>query len=115
MAIVSARRWLSKAFWCLAPGLGWVAVGLIGPALQLELLVIGGPAEPLDGLLLAFRSLAWPSTALGRSSWSRDLGRFPRGVAERVGAVALLGIRLRERGSPESKPVAAPHDQTGTS
>jgi len=25
-----------------------------------------------------------------------------------VGAVALLGIRLRERGSPESKPVAAP-------
>jgi len=32
-----------------------------------------------------------------------------------VGAVALLGIRLRERGSPESKPVAAPHSQTGTS
>jgi hypothetical protein len=32
-----------------------------------------------------------------------------------VGAVALLGIRLRERGSPESKPVAAPHGQTGTS
>ena len=25
-----------------------------------------------------------------------------------VGAVALLGIRLRERGSPKSKPVAAP-------
>jgi hypothetical protein len=32
-----------------------------------------------------------------------------------VGAVALLGIRLRERGSPESKPVAAPHSQTGSS
>jgi hypothetical protein len=32
-----------------------------------------------------------------------------------VGAVALLGIRLRERGSPESKPVAAPHGQTGSS
>jgi hypothetical protein len=32
-----------------------------------------------------------------------------------VGAVALLGIRLRERGSPESKPVAAPHRQTGSS
>jgi hypothetical protein len=47
-----------------------------------------------------------------------------------VGAVALLGIRLRQRGSPESKPVAAPtarpaaasgrhqggslHDATGT-
>ena len=32
-----------------------------------------------------------------------------------VGAVALLGIRLRQRGSPESKPVAAPHSQTGSS
>ena len=32
-----------------------------------------------------------------------------------VGAVALLGIRLRERGSPESKPAAAPHRQTGSS
>jgi hypothetical protein len=32
-----------------------------------------------------------------------------------VAALSLLGIRLRERGSPESKPVAAPHSQTGTS
>jgi hypothetical protein len=31
-----------------------------------------------------------------------------------VGALAVLGIFLRERGSPESKPVAAPHDMTGT-
>jgi hypothetical protein len=27
----------------------------------------------------------------------------------------VLGIFLRQRGSPESKPVAAPHAQTGTS
>jgi hypothetical protein len=32
-----------------------------------------------------------------------------------VGTLALLGIFLRQRGSPESKPVAAPHAQTGTS
>jgi hypothetical protein len=31
-----------------------------------------------------------------------------------VAAVALLGIRLRERGSPNSKPVTAPHTQTGS-
>jgi hypothetical protein len=30
-----------------------------------------------------------------------------------VAALALLGIYLRERGSPESKPVAAPHGDTG--
>jgi hypothetical protein len=32
-----------------------------------------------------------------------------------VGALAVLSIFLRQRGSPESKPVAAPHAQTGTS
>jgi hypothetical protein len=31
-----------------------------------------------------------------------------------VAALAVLGIWLRQRGSPESKPVAAPHAQTGT-
>ncbi len=31
-----------------------------------------------------------------------------------VFALAVLGIFLRERGSPESKPVAAPHAETGT-
>jgi hypothetical protein len=31
-----------------------------------------------------------------------------------VGTLAVLGIFLRQRGSPESKAVAAPHSQTGT-
>jgi hypothetical protein len=31
-----------------------------------------------------------------------------------VAALAVLSIFLRQRGSPESKPVAAPHAQTGT-
>jgi len=31
-----------------------------------------------------------------------------------VGVVALLGIRLRQRGSPESKPVAAPTARPAT-
>jgi hypothetical protein len=30
-----------------------------------------------------------------------------------IGALVVLGIFLRERGSPESKPVQAPHSQTG--
>lgn len=30
-----------------------------------------------------------------------------------VGAIIVLAIFLRERGSPESKPVAAPHSETG--
>jgi hypothetical protein len=31
-----------------------------------------------------------------------------------VGVLVALSIYLRERGSPESKPVSAPHDQTGS-
>ena len=30
-----------------------------------------------------------------------------------VGALAVLAVYLRQKGSPESKPVAAPHDETG--
>jgi hypothetical protein len=32
-----------------------------------------------------------------------------------VGTMAVFTVYLRQRGSPESKPVGAPHDQTGTS
>jgi len=32
-----------------------------------------------------------------------------------VGSMAAFTVYLRQRGSPESKPVGAPHDQTGTS
>lgn len=31
-----------------------------------------------------------------------------------IAAMVILSIFLRQRGSPESKPVDAPHDQTGT-
>lgn len=31
-----------------------------------------------------------------------------------IGAMVVLSIYLRQRGSPESKPVDSPHDQTGT-
>ena len=31
-----------------------------------------------------------------------------------VGSIVALSVFLRQKGSPESKPVHAPHDQTGT-
>ena len=30
-----------------------------------------------------------------------------------VGSMAILAVYLRQRGSPESKPVGTPHDATG--
>ena len=65
-----------------------------------EALAHGEPTISLGGFLLTsdfwFQSLQnWQSEFLS------------------VGALVVLSIYLRQKGSPESKPVAAPHSQTG--
>ena len=37
------------------------------------------------------------------------------GASGAVGTMAVFTIYLRQRGSPESKPVGAPHDETASS
>jgi hypothetical protein len=44
--------------------------------------------------------------------WSRSLQNWQSEFLA-VGSMAVLSIYLRQRGSPESKPVGAPHDATG--
>ena len=44
--------------------------------------------------------------------WSRSLQNWQSEFLA-VGAMAVLSIYLRQNGSPESKPVGAPHDKTG--
>jgi hypothetical protein len=44
--------------------------------------------------------------------WSRSLQNWQSEFLA-VGAMAVLSVYLRENGSPESKPVGAPHEQTG--
>jgi len=44
--------------------------------------------------------------------WSRSLQNWQSELLA-VGSMAVLSIYLREKGSPESKPVGAPHEQTG--
>jgi hypothetical protein len=46
--------------------------------------------------------------------WDRSLQNWQSEFLA-VGAMAAFTIYLRQRGSPESKPVGAPHDQTATS
>lgn len=41
-------------------------------------------------------------------------GSIRSGFLSMSPAMVWLSVYLRERGSPESKPVAAPHDKTGT-
>jgi hypothetical protein len=44
--------------------------------------------------------------------WNRTLQNWQSEFLA-VGSMAVLSIYLRQRGSPESKPVGAPHDETG--
>jgi hypothetical protein len=52
-------------------------------------------------------------TYLGSSDfWDRTLQNWQSEFLA-VGSMAVLSIYLRQRGSPESKPVGAPHHTTG--
>jgi hypothetical protein len=46
--------------------------------------------------------------------WDRSLQNWQSEFLA-VGSMAAFTIYLRQRGSPESKPVGAPHDETGSS
>jgi Domain of unknown function (DUF6766) len=46
--------------------------------------------------------------------WDRSLQNWQSEFLA-IGAMAVFTIYLRQRGSPESKPVGAPHDETGSS
>jgi hypothetical protein len=56
--------------------------------------------------------VSWPSYLGSADFWSRSLQNWQSEFLA-VGSMAVLSIYLRERGSPESKPVGAPHTSTG--
>jgi hypothetical protein len=66
-------------------------------------------AERLDHHQLP---VSW-SDYLGRADfWEKTLQNWQSEFLA-VGSMAILAVYLRQRGSPESKPVGAPHDATG--
>ena len=50
---------------------------------------------------------------MSRDFWSRTLQNWQSEFLA-VGSMAVFSVFLRQRGSPESKPVGAPHEETGT-
>ena len=58
--------------------------------------------------------VTWGSYLLNADFWSRTLQNWQSEFLA-VGSMAVLSIYLRQRGSPESKPVGEPHEVTGTS
>jgi hypothetical protein len=56
--------------------------------------------------------ISWGSYLLNSDFWSRTLQNWQSEFLA-VGSMAVLSIYLRQRGSPESKPVGAAHHSTG--
>ena len=59
-------------------------------------------------------ALSWGAYVRGADFWERSLENWQSEFLA-VGAMAVFTIYLRQRGSPESKPVGAPHDETASS
>jgi hypothetical protein len=56
--------------------------------------------------------VSWLSYLGTSDFWNRTLQNWQSEFLA-VGSMAILSVYLRERGSPESKPVGAPHQATG--
>jgi hypothetical protein len=66
-------------------------------------------AEQFDHQLAA---VTWFGYVTSSDFWNRTLQNWQSEFLA-VGSMAVFSIYLRQRGSPESKPVGAPHDATG--
>jgi hypothetical protein len=56
--------------------------------------------------------LSWLDYVTASDFWSRTFQNWQSEFLA-VGSMAVLSVYLRQRGSSESKPVGAAHDQTG--
>jgi hypothetical protein len=59
-------------------------------------------------------ALSWSSYIATSDFWEKTLQNWQSEFLA-IGTMSIFTVYLRQRGSPESKPVGAPHDQTGTS
>jgi hypothetical protein len=60
------------------------------------------------------RAVSWGRYLVDPDFWEKTLQNWQSEFLA-VGAMVVFTIFLRQRGSPESKPVGAPHDETATS
>ena len=60
------------------------------------------------------QAIGWGQYVMSADFWERTLQNWQSEFLA-VGTMAVFTIYLRQRGSPESKPVGAPHDETAAS
>ena len=63
-------------------------------------------------MVVSWCAIAWHEYLLNADFWEATLQNWQSEFLA-VGSMAVLSIYLRQRGSPESKPVGAAHDATG--
>ncbi|HVD63708.1 MAG TPA: DUF6766 family protein [Lapillicoccus sp.] len=76
-------------------------------------LVAGTSAYNSERLQNLLAPLSMPEYALSANFWNRTLQNWQSEFLA-VGSMVVFSIYLRQRGSPESKPVGAPHAETGS-
>jgi hypothetical protein len=75
-------------------------------------LVAGTSAYNSDRLQNLLAPVTIPQYAISANFWNRTLQNWQSEFLA-VGSMVVLSIYLRQRGSPESKPVGSPHATTG--
>jgi hypothetical protein len=76
--------------------------------------VAGLSAYNADQLASLQDPVSWPAYLASPDFWNRTLQNWQSELLA-VGSFAVFAVYLRQRGSPESKPVGAPHKETAES
>jgi hypothetical protein len=74
--------------------------------------VAGWAAYNAEQLMDHEDPVSWAGYLVRPDFWSRTFQNWQSEFLA-VGSMAILAVYLRQRGSPESKPVGAPHEATG--
>jgi hypothetical protein len=87
-------------------------MGLIFACSWLVQSVAGRAAYNAEQIAELSDPVSWTGYLTSADFWNRTLQNWQSEFLA-VASMVLLSIYLRQRGSPESKPVGAPHDSTG--
>ena len=112
---MSGPAWAKVRGWRLtlfSHSLG-LTMGLIFLLSWLAQFVAGRSAYNAEQLQELSDPLGWTDYALAPDFWNRTLQNWQSEFLA-VGSMVVFSIYLRERGSPESKPVGEPHEATGS-
>jgi hypothetical protein len=89
-----------------------MTMGLIFVLSWLVQSIAGRSADNEEQLKNFQQPVSWAEYLVSPEFWNRTLQNWQSEFLA-VGSMVVLAIYLRQRGSPESKPVGSAHDDTG--